>query len=379
MSTFDRSKFKATKTEVLKSQEEMIDSNSGTNESTRVPFIEIEEGDNKLRIYPAHPDTDSFIVPKSVSWLPREVEEYVDGKKTGKKLVKRLPVFNSKIHSTKGVDLVEEYILYIQQKMKNDGLTADKIDSTIKLITNFEKGISPQLKWVFYTDKIKNKKKTFGQAEISNKIREDLNKIAISDDEDEPITIDPFTDPNEGRAVILNKDVSPDKNGKPRTSYSIKIDFKAASPLSDEELEKFMKYESLEKRFKDSFKRKDFEHQLEGLERFDIQHKLGVFEEEGWLDICEKLSDLFPETIEDITPSVGKNDDDLPFTDGDDSDDEDLVEDGEDEEVVTKTKTVTAIKIEPKKILKEEKEEVKTVANAAQSFKDRFAAKNKIK
>lgn len=83
----DRSKLKATSLNTLKKQDKEV-AKVTSKKGDRAGFVDIDDGWNKFRIYPAHPESSSFIFPKVVHWIPQEVEIYVDGQPIGKKEIK---------------------------------------------------------------------------------------------------------------------------------------------------------------------------------------------------------------------------------------------------------------------------------------------------
>ena len=54
MGTFDRSRFKATKTAKLKQQQDKVEDTLGTKKGGRANFLKLKPGKNKVRILPAH-------------------------------------------------------------------------------------------------------------------------------------------------------------------------------------------------------------------------------------------------------------------------------------------------------------------------------------
>ena len=79
----DRTKYKATNVSDLKKQDKKVQKIVGTKgRNDRASYLSLEEGENKIRIYPASLGASSFIFPKTVHWLPQEIT-YED-KETGK-------------------------------------------------------------------------------------------------------------------------------------------------------------------------------------------------------------------------------------------------------------------------------------------------------
>ena len=106
---------------------------------------------------------------------------------------------------------------------------------------------------------------------------------------------DPFTDPDTGIPITRKYDKS--KQGA--DAYSISLPRRAeAFPLSDEVLAKLIETPSLEERYVNSYKKKDFEKAYESLELFDELHKFHIFELEEWDGIVEEISGYYSEDEE---------------------------------------------------------------------------------
>ena len=63
-------------------------------------------------------------------------------------------------------------------------------------------------------------------------------------------------------------------------------------PLTEGQLEEFEKNEPLFKMFHNSYTRKDFEKQIEGLKNFDTMHRIGVFEDSELQDMIKEIDAL---------------------------------------------------------------------------------------
>lgn len=300
----DRSKYTSTKVSTLKSQEKEVKSKVQTSfQNDRVEWLQIEEGTNKLRIYPAHPGTDSFVYPRCTIWLERQVEYEKDGEKI-REIVKR-PVFNSKVHGSTPKDLVEEYVKFATKmledeiKIEQDDEAAKELTDKLATLQHWQNGLKYKTGWCFYANKYVNGQKHFGQIEVTNGIKEKMNELSATEDVDDPINTDPFTDVEEGKALIVTKTLEKVKNkktGKTReeTRYSATIEFRGNYALTDKELEEFEEVTPLEKIYKNSFRLRDFQLQLEGLQIYDKKNKLGVFEYDQFNDILEEIRAYYP-------------------------------------------------------------------------------------
>lgn len=310
MAGFDRSKFKATPLNTLEKQEK--EQNEKRNFGFEgLQFLTCENGENLIRIYPCHPDGpgESFAEPKTVTFLEVKVP-----KKEGNKIIegefelKNKPIFNAKVHGNYEKDLVEEYMTFAKlivipelfTEKKDQDLAWNKVIG-YKAGTKYIPGIKPIDTWCMYVDKFGGKKNGFGILEVKktvvNKLREEAAKLIGADDTVMP---DPYTDPDVGVRAIITYDPEAEQI---ENYYKVRLEMKkeglnfslVPTPLTDEQLESFMKLDSLHKRYRNAYKRSDFEYQLEGLKRFDEKIGLQVFAYDAWLDICEEISNMIPE------------------------------------------------------------------------------------
>lgn len=300
---FDRSKFKATSTAELKK----ADSDNGNAD-----FFKIVEGENRFRIYPYHPDGggNTFAELKETHWLEIEVPVYENGKKTDKVERKGRSIFNSITHGGTPKDIIEEYINFAKGIAKdnfpNNQAEQDKfLDPIIGGFKSQYDGIVKQQKWTMYVDKLGlDGSKVFGQVEIGKAVKFRLNTLAANEASSDPLGTDPFTDLVDGRAINItyNKNASPQE--KYKTEFYAPLIPKGGGkitlfPISDEDLEKFMKVETLAKRFRNNYKLSDFDKAMNGLKYFDDKYKIGVFAHEAFMDIAEEISKYYPEPSQD--------------------------------------------------------------------------------
>lgn len=327
----DRSKFKATVVATMVEADKEVESALGRTRGERADQLSIEEGTNKFRIYPPHPEEDGggevFAEPVAKCFLPMMVEDkdqqgnvQLDGNGKPKMKESSRPVFNSRIHGGTLKDLVEEYRkfsdkravdLYGEDKKKKDEYLAPVIGKYSKVASERIAGIQDRQTWVLYADKISTNRENieafkFGRLEFGKAVKDRLNKLSAIEGENEPMGTDPFTPIDAGRAavVVYNKQAS-----KPADFYTTEMDNSTVKteingkmypiqkeyPLTDEQLENFFKFPTLKSLFRNSFKRKDFELQLRGLEFFDGKYKMGIWTEPEWADIVEEISAYYPE------------------------------------------------------------------------------------
>jgi hypothetical protein len=300
----DRSKFKAAPISAMKKLDGDLGQRRGYANYERVGYHIIDDGDNKFRIYPAHPDCPDgvFWHPKSTAFLSLETElRDKDGEPTGETEIKRRPVYTSDVHGPpdlSGKDLIKMYIEFAKIQFEKMFETEEEQKTAADIMYNWRTGISPKLTWIMYADKYDTKgQKSLAFLELGNGVKKKVNDLASEmDTGDSPIAVDPFTDPEDGIALIITK-----QGEKLATSY--KVDFDKTkkgkfnvelnpTPLTDEDLEKFLKFEPLHKRYKNNFRRKDFELQKEGLMRFDTENEFFFFENEEWIGIVEDMQEL---------------------------------------------------------------------------------------
>jgi hypothetical protein len=129
-------------------------------------------------------------------------------------------------------------------------------------------------------------------------VRDALNKLAFSEDEDDVIEVDPFTDVDEGMPVMVKYMKNPNKK-KGENYYEVTFPKKAAArPLSDEEIEHFMSLKPLTEVLS-KYGMRDFEKALEGLQNFDEEHEMELFDDDDWLEHVEEIKAQYDGESED--------------------------------------------------------------------------------
>lgn len=298
---FNRNKFKATTTSTLKSQEKKIGGMIKTGKKDRPDYLSIENGPNKFRIFPGHPETESFIYPRTVHWLPRKFKD----RDTNETTIKNAPVFNSRVHGNTEKDIVEEYYRFaiesLTEQIQDEEELKAKVDG---ILSHWKQGILPKTNWVCYAKKMEKGSSKFGLLEITQGTKEKLNEIAIVEDTDEVIETDPFSDPDSGKAIIITKD---DTAKDAKDYYKVTLEFRGDYSLNDDELEHLLEQKSLQEMYINSYSRKDFEIALEGLQIYDNKHKLKIFDDPQWLDIVEEIDSYYPESDEEADEESGEN------------------------------------------------------------------------
>lgn len=294
----------------------------------------VDDGVNLFRIYPPHEPLDPvtgkpnpFAEPKVVVFLPAMVIERdkdgkeikgTDGKPKMKLGVK--PVYNAKVHGKRDKsgnpvtkDLVEEFIRLTLEKnsLIEDKDEREKANIPIYGVYSPDpskrvNGIIYNQTWECYADKIKNGESKFAMLELKKAVKTRLNKISAIETADDPLGTDPFTDLDEGRAIkiVYNSDAK-----KAEDYYTTELDGTTETvtleggrkanvlktyPISDEQLEIFAKAEPLAKMYRNQFKRRDFDLQLQGLKLVDEKYSIGVFNSEAFQAIAEEIASHYP-------------------------------------------------------------------------------------
>lgn len=236
-------------------------------------YLNLEDGKTvKIRIFPGHPGEENFYVAKKCYWLTVERNDGEMGRTT---------VLDSVVHGGTEKDLCAEFIKFAKNKWKKD---ADKLECF-----SGQDSLSPQYTWLCYADKVVQDEELRAKLwEFKKMVRDQMNKLAFSEDEDEPIEVDPFTDPDEGLPIMVKYMKKPNKK-KGENYYETTFPKKVtARPLSDEEIEYFMGLKPLSEVIP-TYGMRDFERALEGLQNFDEEHDLEMFEDEDWLAIVEEV------------------------------------------------------------------------------------------
>ena len=120
------------------------------------------------------------------------------------------------------------------------------------------------------------------------------------------INLDIFSDPDEGYPLIVN--VTTDENKKKNFDITCGMpdankrqtwdDFFAKNRVSDEVFGIMEELPTLDDMYVDVFSRKDWDMQLEGLERIDEEQSYGIFQDDVFLNKLEELDKLVPEEDE---------------------------------------------------------------------------------
>lgn len=221
-----RSRLKATPIKKLKAR---IDEDNSMLNNGNAEFLSLEDGKlMKIRIFPAHPDHDNFYVPRKCYWLPFTTDSGDERRGT---------VLDSIFHGKTAMDIVQEYVAYVKTHGSENAVAA---------VTAQRDGLLPSLSWLCYAAEVKEDDMDPKLWEFKKTVRDAMNRLAITEEEDEPIETDPFTDPDEGLPLFVKYIKNPNKK-KGENYYDVSLGKKPkACPLTDEAIEKFMKLKPIE-------------------------------------------------------------------------------------------------------------------------------------
>lgn len=326
MATIDRSKYKRSDSAELQKVTEEMKEREISN--SRGSFIKIEPGINVLRIFPAPVKAKSslYLFPKVTSFLPF-LEDEVDknGNKTGKQVIKRKAVFNAKVHGNMEHDLVEEYMAAVKEKFAESIKDTKELNKKLKVVTDWKTGIKPTSAWVVYAYKKVGEKKVYGRLQITDGVKKKMDTLCMRQGEaGKAIIVDCFTDIETGKEIqwISNPN---DEDIKNRNQVNVLFDENA--PLTDEELEMLESWDSLESLYTDCYTHNDFERELKGLEKFDKDNKLGVFDSLAFQSIIDTCKEEVIEKLGDVNSEDKDNNSssNVPTSNSSSSSDEDEI------------------------------------------------------
>lgn len=319
-----RSQLKATSIKRLQKQIDADNEMVGTGSSTE--YLNLEDGKTiKIRIFPGHPGQEDFYIAKKCYWL---------GFRTDDGETRRGTVLDSKVHGGTKWDVVEEYVKYAKKFVGND---ADKLEALVGTGPK-SNSLNPQYSWLCYADRVNGDDQLRAKLwEFKKMVRDAMNKLAFSEDEDEVIEVDPFTDPDEGLPINVTYRKNPNKK-KGENYYEVAFPKKvSARPLTDEEIEYFMSLKPLSEVI-GKYGMRDFERALEGLQNFDEDNEIGLFEDDAWLEHLEEIKaqydaddeeDEAPKkktTVKKTAPAPEEDDEDADEAEGEDDEEDDAEE-----------------------------------------------------
>ena len=276
-----RDKYKATSIAEIKSKAEEEDREIGTG-GGRPGYLEItDQLTNKFRLYPSHTG-GVFMIPVTKAWLTIEKDGGEEGRTT---------VFHGVRHGYLKKDPIDAYIETCQALLKGTP-NAEKLKKLVSDYKAKEDGLSFNTTWIAYADKIKaDGTKDFGLVELKKTVRDALNSQAALEAEDQEITIDPYTGPDDGKPILIKYNK---KAKKASDYYKVQVSSKLLA-LTEDELEAFDSKTPLDDMFGKIYTERDFDTALEGLRHFDEANEMEVFESQEFQDIIEDLRNQIDE------------------------------------------------------------------------------------
>ena len=286
---FDRSQLKGTSLSAIKEQNNEI---AYSNDRKKRDYLSIDEGTNKFRILPAHPESDPknrYSQQKYASWLPYFKKDE-EGNFTDKK--GNRPFLNARIHAGQEKDIIEEFIKSATKIIQSsDDLTTKEKGEKIKALSDFKTGIKHQSKYVCYATKVGDDER--GLLELSNGIKKKLDDISLAEYEEEPDGDDIISDPESGVVITIKYDKS-----KPNTEkYSVQQGRKV-TPISDEDLEWWFAEDSLVEILQNSviYNQATIDRALESLKIYDEDLELDVINSDEFQAIAQEIKSVLPES-----------------------------------------------------------------------------------
>lgn len=309
MQTIDRSKYKSTPLSELETPSQSTQTNNYQNERN---YLQLNPGLNKFRLYPAHADGggSKFAEPAEFFWIEIEADEYINGQKTGVKILKKKRVFDGLTHSAYlKKDPIREYIKYAEKVIKDTVLDEKEKTDKLGLLAHYQYGLKSQKVYYVYAQRILNGKLgEFGLLEIKPSLMNRLNQIASVEGVEDVLGIEPYTDVNDGLTIAITYN----KGADPVKTYSLEVEkifdkdpqsktYKQliTYPFSDQDLMLFESKESLFSLYRNVYKRRDFELAIEGIQRFDAKNGLGVFEYEEFIEILTTISNSIVDEVKE--------------------------------------------------------------------------------
>lgn len=309
-----RDQFKPTSVKSLKKNAEEDEKMLGISSNE---YLQLEDKKTiKIRIFPAHPGMDAFYTRRKCYWLPFQKNDGEMG---------RTSVNDSVIHGGTKMDLVDEYLKAAKKYVGSD---SEKLEA----LTGRD-GLLPSYSWICYADKVQPDTELKAKLwEFRKSVRDALNRLAFTEDEDEAIETDPFTDIDEGLPVMVSYNKTPNRK-KGENYYDVVFAKKPTPrPLTDSELEYFATLKPLNEVI-GTYTIADFDRALAGLQIFDEENEIGLFDDDSWLEKVEEIRAQYDSSDEEpkkgkITKKVAADEDD---------------DDEEEKKPAKKTKKVTKV------------------------------------
>jgi hypothetical protein len=294
-SIFD--KYKATSTKVVKKLTEEEDEKTLTKRAGR---IDIAIGENKIRFGPKHPGEDTFMHMRGCHWLK------VSKEGSDEAAIRTVP--DAKLHGDLSMDPCEAYIELCKERLST-GKASDS--DKLKKITAWKGGMGLSCTWLSYAKKISKTERTGWLIyEYWRNIRDDLKNQMVTEDEDEAIELDPFTDPLKGKCAIITVKKVGKKN---QTTMKISENI---TKLTEEEMVAYDKLTPISNMPEFHYTMQDFETALEGIEYWDEAESIGLFDDEEFVETLASIKAELKAKLQGVTADDEEGeegDEDEPF------------------------------------------------------------------
>ena len=254
-------------------------------------YHDIVDGSNKFRIAPPHDNKKKFYQIVMRSWISYDD----DGE------VKRGTVYNARQHGNGKRDIIEAYMDFVK-KMLAKSKDPKKDEKIKKMYDGYKGGISPSTTFVCYAWSVDDKRE-LKFLEFKKSVRDQMDDIAYSEEEDSEIEIDPFTPADSGRPITIKYN----SNAKKAADYYKTTISKHELPLDDSQLEELEQQKPLTEVFGNIYGIKDFEKALSGLEFYDEQEEINVFHSDEFQEIIEEYRNQFDDEVIEEEQEEGKS------------------------------------------------------------------------
>ena len=331
MASFNRDKYRASSFETIRKQETSLkkaDKKFENNSEGRARFYILNEGRNVFHIMPSHTEETAAYVPFRTAMLPILQDEYEDGEKTGRKVLKNKRIFIATQHcqaviDNKLQDPIEYYIDQVYEKAEefSDDKDKEKFLAPIKgggQGKGWRPGILPSSTWVCYALEMNNRE--LCRLELRQNWFTQLQKKSMElAEENDEVSLDMFSSPDTGFPLIITKGEKQEKNrtrvyydidaGKPKMGQDWS-DFFETIRITDEELQHFEQQPSLKELYIDSYTSRDLDLALEGLKNLEKAHPeydiLGSDEFEELVKKLRKVVPVYEEKKDDVEDAFEK-------------------------------------------------------------------------
>ena len=306
---FNRKDFKGASTKAQKKVQEKEPKQKGFSNGNS--YHKVEDGSNYFRLAPPHNSEHSLYALYRTAMLECDVPIYEDGEKTDKIERKKKKIISATVHNDElaalGVDgdPIELYIKMVEDWAWQNKKDKKEREKYLKHVRGYR---AMDGKWVWGI-KPKNDYQSYawdrsGELAILTLYPQwvkDMDRVGLTlGEEGEPLEIDPFSNPDEGYPLMIDRD----KDDKGKWVYTISAgkpsrakkeswdDFFERTALSDAQLEALSELKSLHERYVNNYKMKDFELAINGLQIFDDKYKYNMFQDETFNDKLEIINGI---------------------------------------------------------------------------------------